>query len=201
MVTGGTVSVIIACGLLITACSSSSPSVGPSTTSSTSTTTAPDAVYGTGAAACLSGDLRLTLGTGVSPVSGHNPLSFTLLNTGAAPCTLDGYPTVALLDEEGVALPFVYTHTGNIMVTASAPQSVLLNPGHVAWVLIDKYRCDLGIKATVAGMTFTPPGDTSAFMLAAPAEPLLGYCGSGDPGSTVTVSPVEPSIQLTLAPH
>jgi len=201
MIAGGTASVVIACGLMLAACSSSSPSVGQPTTSSTSTTTAPDAVYGTGAAVCRSGDLRLTLGFGVSAASGHNPLSFTLLNTGASPCTLDGYPTVALLDAQGGALPFVYTHAGNIMVTASAPQSVFLTPGHVAWFLIDKYRCDLGIKTTIGGMSFTLPGVTSALTLAAPAEPLLGYCGAGDPGSVVAVSPVEPTLQLTQASH
>lgn len=189
---------------MVAACSSSSPPVsGPSTTlpGASTTTTHPDASYGASGVPCQGGDLHVAWGPSVSAATGENPLSITLVNAGAAPCTIDGYPTVTLLDAQGVALPFVYSHAGDIMVTTSAPQSVLLNPGHVAWVLINKYRCDQGNKDTVSTITVLPPNTSTTLTLSAPAEPLLGYCGSGDPGSIVVVSPVEPTRLLTESSH
>lgn len=189
---------------MVAACSSPSPSVStPSTTLpiAATTSTPPNASYGAGAVHCRGGNLHIAWAPSISAATGENPLSITLANTGTAPCTLDGYPTVTLLDARGIALPFVYSHSGDIMVTASAPQSVLLNPGQVAWVLINKYRCDLGDKDTVSAVAVLPPGTSARLTLSAPAEPLLGYCGSGDPGSTVVVSPLEPTLLLTEASH
>jgi hypothetical protein len=42
----------------------------------------------------------------------------------------------------------------------------------------------------------TPDGDQP--LLLDIADHPVAYCGAGDPGSTVTVSPVEPSFLATL---
>jgi hypothetical protein len=213
LVVGGCVA-----GLSLAACSS--PSAGPSSTTVHSSTTGPtttnvpvttastppNSSFGTGDPTCQSSYLRLasTIDS-VSPVSEQEPIAFTLLNTGQSPCTLDGYPALELRNPAGASLPFSNSHAGNVEVTADPPQSVLVDPGHVAWVLIDKSTCNSGgpyqpgSPSTVSIVTFTLPGANVGLTISAPSEPLVSYCGSGDPGSIVAVSPVEPTVQAALS--
>jgi hypothetical protein len=86
-------------------------------------------------------------------------------------------------------------------VTARPSASVTVQPGGAAWILVAKYRCDLGDLRDATTITLTLPGMPGA-ALSGPVPPdgsgtsTLTYCrgGAADPGQTVTVSPIEPSL-------
>jgi hypothetical protein len=84
------------------------------------------------------------------------------------------------------------------------PMTVVLGPGAAASVLVAKYRCDLGIAASVAVIGLTlPVGHGQVFTAreptGVPGPPGLSYCRGGprDPGQLITVSPIEPTA-LTI---
>lgn len=139
---------------------------------------------------CQSSDLRLSLGPRVSEATGQNTLILVLRNTADHECTLRGYPTIEAGSAEGKLLPFRYRHGSDMMLRHVTPATVSLSPDRPAYVVINKYRCDSGDLATATHLHITPPGAS------APAGVHLGgrggmpWCGLGDPGSTVTVSPV-----------
>jgi hypothetical protein len=66
-----------------------------------------------------------------------------------------------------------------------------------AWVVINHYRCDLGPKraATVIriGVQGAAYADTISVKVSNPYS-MVDYCGKGDPGSTITVAPFEPTL-------
>jgi hypothetical protein len=67
-------------------------------------------------------------------------------------------------------------------------------------VTINKYRCDLEDKAAAGAVQLIPPGDAMPLQLAlSPSAISLAYCGPGDPGSIVSVSPVASTLRETLA--
>ncbi len=121
----------------------------------------------------------------------------TLTNAGSGACYLFGYPGISLYDAADHLLPLSYEWHGDQMVTGSAPQRVAVAPGVEAFVLINKYRCDLGDKATAVTLRLIPPDDTTSMTLSVQSD--LGYCGPGDPGSTLEISPVEPTASATMA--
>jgi hypothetical protein len=164
-------------------------------TSSPSTpTSVPGAALGSGEPQCLATNLRLAEGPFVSPQTGQSPWALTITNTGTVPCTLDGYPTVSYLDAQGEVVPFTFRH-GDQEVTSQPPQSVVVIPGHAAYVLTNKYRCDIRQVSFAAVMDLVPPGQTQALHLSSFAP----YCGPGDPGSVIAVSPIEPNLQMAFS--
>jgi hypothetical protein len=44
----------------------------------------------------------------------------------------------------------------------------------------------------------TPPGPTSPFDVSLTGNVSMDYCGDGDPGSIVHISPVEPDFSATV---
>jgi hypothetical protein len=128
---------------------------------------------------------------------------YTLTNRGRAGCTLAGYPDVALLAASGAPLPFRYRRGGGPYVTSAPPVSVVLPSGAAAYVLVAKYRCDLGIRtvATAIRVTLPIPGRTPVTIrpIAAGGAGSFPYCrgGSGDPGQVVSVFPVEATVSAT----
>ncbi len=48
-------------------------------------------------------------------------------------------------------------------------------------------------------MEVTAPGDHESLALTMLRYPMPGYCGSGDPGRTADIAPVEPSVVRVLA--
>lgn len=154
---------------------------------------------------CAASVLILRPGLVGSPMTGEHADSFMLTNDGSAACTVSGYPQVTLYDSRGVAVPFRYGRGGGAYVTAKKPATVTLSPGKSAYVLVAKYRCDLGsadyataIQLTLRvqqGLAFSgrePVGGGAAG---------LSYCEGGreDPGQLVTVSPVEATFQTTTS--
>lgn len=150
---------------------------------------------------CRSADLRLTVEAHrVSPPTGQHPVPLTLTNVSTRSCSLLGYPHVALLDAAGQELPFRYAQSGDQVVTPHPPVRVDLPPGGAAHVTINKYRCDFGDRAMAKTVQLVPPGEVLPLQvsLAGPAF-LLGYCGPGDPGAFVSISPVAATLSETLA--
>lgn len=96
-------------------------------------------------------------------------------------------------------MPLKIVWGGDQVVTSSAPVMVELPAGGTAYAIADKYRCDTTDLMSAASVRITPPDDTSALQLSTLGNVGMDYCGPGDPGSTVYVSPVEPS--LTAAEH
>jgi hypothetical protein len=84
-------------------------------------------------------------------------------------------------------------------MTKARPKTVVLAPGGSAFVLVAKYRCDLGGLATAATIRLTLPGHAPIILTGPVTAPRSGgvaeleYCtgGPGDPGQSVGISPVE----------
>jgi hypothetical protein len=150
-------------------------------------------------AACAATDLRLALGPGVSEATGQHTLALRLENRGPA-CTLDGYPTVTLSDAAGT-IPFVVRHGGDQMLTSRPPALVVVPHDRAAFVLLNHYRCDLGDRRLARVVRLGLPGARRGPALALALGPRArrpAYCGAGDPGSTMTVSPFEPTLLAAL---
>jgi hypothetical protein len=83
------------------------------------------------------------------------------------------------------------------MVTSRPPTRVIVRRNRAAFVLLNHYRCDLGdlrtptsVQIRLAGVTSTESASVKLTL----ANSRLRYCGKGDPGSVLTVSPFEPTI-------
>ena len=155
----------------------------------------------TGAAsACRMPQFALHLGPYVSEATGQHSLALKLVNRSGSVCFFDGYPSVSLRDRTGV-LPFVITHRGDQMVTSHRPTRFLVAPGRSAFVLLNHYRCDhgglRGAARVIIGVAETHPAAAIVLKVTDPYR-TLSYCGAGDPGSTVAVSPFAPTLRATL---
>ena len=147
---------------------------------------------------CRAADFSIAAGFAISPATGQNPLTLRLKNRGSNTCVLFGYPTISLADRRG-AIPFRIRRGGDQMVTARRPTQVLVRPGRSAFVVLNKYRCDLGDRRLARTLRLGLPRDTSRRLsLALPPYPRIGYCGKGDGGSTVATSPFVPSLRAAL---
>jgi hypothetical protein len=148
---------------------------------------------------CGASALALQYGPQVSPMTGEQAVMYRVRNRGQAACSLSGYPRVTLDTAQGSPLAFHYTDGRSQYVTKAHPKKVILQPGGSAYVLVAKYRCDLGGVASAATIKLALPGNPLIVLtgpVAAPGAPgvaSLGYCkgGPNDPGQTVGVSPVE----------
>jgi hypothetical protein len=154
--------------------------------------------------ACAADVLALRPGPRVVPMTGEHAILYTLANRGPRACTVGGYPRVTLYAASGRALPFRYADGGGPYVTRARPAIVTLAPRGTAYLLVAKYRCDLGIVATAATIRLTLPVRAGQVFAVrepdgVPGAPGLSYCtgGPGDPGQLVTLSPVESAAQAT----
>lgn len=104
-------------------------------------------------------------------------LVVALRNIGGVECTLDGFPTVGLVAEDGTALPVRATHDGDLAFPARTPATVVLAPGEVT-------SFDLGFSHVPAGgqtvcpaaqsLAVTPPGDSHPVPVQTGADPCDG---------------------------
>src|SRR6266536_1668745 len=111
---------------------------------------------------CRAVALALRYGPGIVPVTGEHGAFYALVNHGRTACTLTGYPGIALYDARG-PVPFRYTHHSQY-VTRAGPRPVLLPPRASAYVLVAKYRCDLGVLRNAATIRLTLPGPQRAVL-------------------------------------
>lgn len=164
----------------------------------------PSSVPPAAATSCRAADLQWRRAGGVVGMTGEHAEMFGLVNRGSAACAVRGYPAAVLYDGAGAALPFRYAQGGGMYVTARKPAAVTLQPGATAYVVVAKYRCDLGIKANaeVIRLTLRLSGGavvSRRLRLPVTGAPGLSYCTGGrrDPGQLVTISPLEPSQPAT----
>jgi Protein of unknown function (DUF4232) len=146
---------------------------------------------------CREADFRLRGARGVfSEPTGQHTVALRLRNRGRTACVLYGYPRLELLDRLGT-VPFRFSHKGDQVVTARRPTRVLVRPGGSAFVILNKYRCDRGDlrSARSARLAFRRG---PVFLETSLLRGWISWCGKGDPGSLVTVSPYEPSIRAGL---
>ena len=152
---------------------------------------------------CPARALALRPGAFVVPMTGEHAVMYALTNRGAVTCALFGYPKVVLYDAEGAPLPFRYARGGGAYVTSRKPANVVLARGASAYVLVAKYRCDLGIVRNATAIRLMLPTRGAAFAgreaLAIAGAAGLSYCRGGprDPGQVIVVSPVEPTRRAT----
>jgi Protein of unknown function (DUF4232) len=137
-------------------------------------------------------------------MTGEHAVLYTLTSRGPVTCTVHGYPHVVLYDANGGALSFHYATGGGAYVISGKPVTVVLAHGATAYVLVAKYRCDLGIARDATTIQLTLPAARGGIFaerektgISGPAG--LSYCRGGqhDPGQLVTVSPVEPTARTT----
>jgi hypothetical protein len=140
---------------------------------------------------CGGSKLRLELGKPIDEVTGQGTLLVAVINSSPQSCRLKGYPVIELLDRRNQRLAFVYRNRGDMMLTDVAPRLVTIRPGMHAYFAINKYRCDLAGEVPVSRMRVRLPGLSSRLVLDLPqGTRFSGYCGPGDPGSIVHISPV-----------
>jgi len=151
------------------------------------------------ASRCTSSQLTLGWGGRISEPTGQHTLSLTLTNSSHAGCHLFGYPAVSFVDPGGRVLPLRYIWGGDQVVTSSKPVMVDLPAGGTAYVLVNKYRCDTTDLMQGAAVRVIPPDERTFLQVSIIDNVPMDYCGPGDPGSIVYVSPVEPSFDAVFA--
>ena len=153
------------------------------------------------ASRCTSSQLTLGWGGRISEPTGQHTLSLTLTNSSHAGCHLFGYPGISFVDPGGRVLPLRYVWGGDQVVTSSKPVMVDLPAGGTAYVLVNKYRCDTTDVMQGAVVRVIPPDERAFLQVSIMDNVPMDYCGPGDPGSIVYVSPVEPSVDAVFAGH
>lgn len=103
------------------ATSTTSPVV--TSTSTTTTTLAP-----TTPSTCQNTELQVTQVSGGGAAAGTIELPFTIANTGASTCVLDGYPGITLVPKTGKVTPTI-THSGQGQVFQGGPSAITLPAG------------------------------------------------------------------------
>jgi hypothetical protein len=135
-----------------------------------------------------------------SEATGQHTLALRLVDRGAKSCAINGYPKVTSYDRAG-SIPFAISHGGDQMITSHGPARVVVRPDRGAFVLLNHYRCDLGSLRSATTVRIGLPGARSAAAASIKiTDPYrrLDYCGKGDPGSTLTVPPFEPTLRAAL---
>ena len=145
------------------------------------------------------GGWRLTLdGVWSEPTGAHTaPLRITRIGT--QPCALEGYPTVALLNARRQKLDFRYSHRGDVVVAARSPQVVHVRGGDSAYVLLDKFRCDLRTVSLARWLRVGLPGVRGRLVLRLPRYPMIEYCPAESASRTIAVSPIASRLSQAAA--
>jgi hypothetical protein len=146
---------------------------------------------------CNSSHLTIATGFQISPGTGQNPLTVRLTNRSRWRCSLFGHPKLSFSDEHG-SVPFAVSYRGDQMVAPRRPERVVVQPGGSAFVLVNKYRCDLGDLRLARTLRLGLPGTSASLRLELPRYPRWGYCGKGDSGSTVATSAFVPSLAQAM---
>ncbi|MGO9971615.1 MAG: DUF4232 domain-containing protein [Solirubrobacteraceae bacterium] len=148
---------------------------------------------------CSSSQISLTPGPPISEPTEQSTRLLAVTNLSASACSLDGYPTIALLDAHGVRLPLRYRDGADQVLTSRPPQPVTLLPLDQAYEAINKNAC-VGHTSTIAArIRFTLPHASGTLTMALARYPLLDYCPTGDPGHALDIGPSEPTPNAVFA--
>jgi Protein of unknown function (DUF4232) len=160
----------------------------------------------TAAAECRMSQFSVSLGPYVSEATEQHTLALRLVNRGSRTCALDGYPRVRLLDRRGV-IPFPIKHGHDQMITTRPPKQVVVRHGGSAFMILNKNTCVNAVSSSVGRSTTVIKvgmlGVPSAAVLRVPRRVpfpwrVPDYCGKGQVGSTIAVSPFEPTVRAAL---
>ncbi|NMM32500.1 MAG: DUF4232 domain-containing protein [Phycicoccus sp.] len=166
--------------------------------SSSSTPVVPRSGPTTTQALCDGAALSLEVADAEGGGTGQTAVLMTVRNPGPTACMLKGYPRLTALDASGTVLPFTIHYGGSQSVTNQQPEAVTIGPGGSAFVTFGKYRCDVGDKAQVQEVKVILPNTSAPTVLDLTAlSHDFAFCGPGDPGSELAVSPVEPTAAKT----
>ena len=153
-------------------------------------------------APCRISQLQLAFGPLVSEMTQQDTLVLVLHNVSPTACDLRGYPRIALRGKHGSPLPFKYRDHGDQELTVSPPTTVTVAAGGRAYLAINKNACVERATAVVTRIDVTPPGQIRRLTRAlAGHRPSLDYCPSGDPGHTIDITPIEPTLSAAFAKH
>jgi uncharacterized protein DUF4232 len=180
---------------------SPSPANQSATPSSSASATASASPLVQFASRCTASQLTLAWGGRFSEPTGQHTLPLTLTNSSHVGCHLLGYPGVSFVDQAGRVLPLQYVWGGDQVVTSSKAVMVELPSGGTAYVVVNKYRCDTTDLMQGAAVRIIPPDDRAFLQVSIMDNVSMDYCGPGDPGSVVYVSPVEPTSDAAVAGH
>lgn len=134
-----------------------------------------------------------------SEPTGQHTAPVVLKRLGSTRCTLDGYPTIALVDAHGRVLPFRYSHRGDLVVAARPPHVVHVGGSGSAFFLLNKYRCDLRDTGIARWLRVSLPGVHGGLVLRLPHYPLIDYCPVRGPSTTIAVSPIVANLAQAAA--
>jgi len=152
------------------------------------------------AAGCAAaGGWRLKLGPLPSEPTGQHTAPVVVNRLGSNPCTLTGYPRIVLLGANGDPLGFRYSHRGDLVVSARPPRAVQVGAGGSAFLLLNKYRCDIRAVGVARTLEVTLPGVRGRLSLRLPHYPILDYCPAEAPSTTITVSPIVATLSRAAA--
>jgi hypothetical protein len=149
---------------------------------------------------CSIAQFSVSIGRRISEATGQHTLALRLMNRGSE-CTVYGVPAMWFEDAHG-PIPFNVVRGTDQMIAAPYALPVQVRSGGSAWVVFNHYRCDVGVKRAAnvirIGLQDATLAKTITVHLGSPYG-MVDYCGKGDPGSTITVAPFEPT--LTAAFH
>jgi hypothetical protein len=175
---------------------SPSATVTPSPGASATAAASPAVHY---ASRCAVSQLTLAWGGRTSEATQQETLPLILTNGSSSGCHLFGYPGIALVDANGRVLPLQYVWSGDQMVTSSPPVMVELPPGGSAYIVTNKNACETTDLMHGVTVRVIPPDDTASLQVSIVDNVGMDYCGAGDVGSILHISPVEPSLSAAAA--
>lgn len=148
---------------------------------------------------CLSSQLSLKPGPPISEPTEQSSRLLVLTNLSPTACSLDGYPTVALLDDHGASLPLRDRDGGDQVLTSRSPHPITLLPLGQAYEAINKNACVGRDSAIATRIRLTLPDGDGTLTIALTRYPLLDYCPAGDPGHVLDIGPFEPTPNAASA--
>jgi hypothetical protein len=195
---------LVACAPIVLAACSSSPSTpkhsttssrpssttttATTTTTTTTTTTSHPTTTSTGAASTACTHITAAAGQGQG-AAGTITGTITVTNAGTSPCTVDGYPAMALFSGSGAPLTVTLVNGLSVSISTPAnapPSSFSVAPSSTAQFAYQFSDVPVGSETscpTSEAASVTMPGATTA----SPAFQLaIDPCGNG----TIRVSPV-----------
>jgi hypothetical protein len=178
----------------------SAASSAASASASASASAAGSVAATSGAPACTSAELTISLGGGAGAGMSQNHIGLQFRNSGSSSCTLDGYPGVSWVagtdgHQVGAAAQRQSDNSG------SAEQAVTLAPGALASAPLDIVDAAVippsGCKPVpVRGLRIYPPGQTAALFLPLPtASGGYGECSLTTKPSTLTIGYLQAGAQ------
>lgn len=172
-------------------------SSGPPTAAASASPASPVATGGStsaaGSAECKLASLSVTAGK-PGAAGGHSRVVLAFINTGTAPCTMQGYPGVAILDAGSAQVAQARRTAQGYMGGLPAGQSpplVSLRPGDSASAIIEALSANPDGTACKpwSGLLVTAPDDTRSTQL------VWAAGGCADP----QVHPVVPGLEGSLS--